>query len=70
MPPIYEFECQRCWTVTEVERKISERKQPCPCGECGSLETVQIISRSDFRLVGDWASVGYGGNVKKNGRKA
>jgi len=67
--PIYEFECHKCHAVTEVERKISERTQPCPCGNCGSLETEQIISRCDFSLVGDWASVGYGGNVKKGKKK-
>lgn len=48
--PIYEFECQKCYQVTELRLKISD-PQPGECPTCsGPLE--KLISPSSFVLKG------------------
>jgi putative FmdB family regulatory protein len=59
--PIYEWKCDDCKEVTEVDKKISEYNDPVDCGSCGSANTKrQIPSGTTFNLEGGgWFKDGY-----------
>jgi len=66
--PIYEFKCNECGSVTEIERAITKRTDPYTCPDCGSLKTEQQISKCTFTLVGGgWALSGYSSSEIKSG---
>ena len=67
--PIYEFECQRCKTHTEVFQKMSD-KPPTKCEKCGGrLEKLVSASAIQFKGSG-WYVTDYAGNGKKAAEKA
>jgi putative FmdB family regulatory protein len=41
--PIYEYECQQCGDITEIYQKTSS-KGPVFCENCGSRNTVKLVS--------------------------
>jgi putative FmdB family regulatory protein len=58
--PIYKFRCSNCAHVVETIQRMSERKAPAECSECGNEEFYQVISAPMFVLKGPgWASDGY-----------
>lgn len=59
--PTYEFRCPKCAKVVEINRSMKDESPVYCCDEnCGTIEMVQQISRSNFQLKGSgWASDGY-----------
>lgn len=56
--PVYEYECQSCENVHEVQQKMSDEPLK-NCPDCGG-EVTKLISRSSFQLKGGgWYSDGY-----------
>ena len=41
--PKYDFECNKCEVIFEVDCKISERNNTHACPECNSKKTNQVI---------------------------
>ena len=67
--PIYEFECKKCKTQTEVFQKMSD-KPPTKCDKCGGrLEKLVSASAIQFKGSG-WYVTDYAGNGKKAEEKA
>jgi putative FmdB family regulatory protein len=67
--PIYEFECQKCKTHSEVFQKMSD-KSPTKCAKCGGrLEKLVSASAIQFKGSG-WYVTDYAGNGKKAAEKA
>jgi putative FmdB family regulatory protein len=63
--PIYEFECDKCHEVFEINQSFTDPVPgKCPgCGQEGSLS--KIISRTSFQLKGSgWYASDYKGNAK------
>ncbi len=65
--PVYEYECQKCDKVFEVQQKIADE----PLGECPQCQAPvkKLMSMSSFQLKGGgWYADGYAsaGNGKKN----
>lgn len=61
MPPIFEYQCDRCHKKIEVTKSFrDESTEPCP--DCPDKpEMKKLISLSSFQLKGDsWASTNYG----------
>jgi len=58
--PKYEWKCKDCEEITEVDRKISEYKEPVTCEKCGSEETERLIpTGTSFNLEGNgWFNKG------------
>lgn len=55
---IYEYECQKCEKILEIEQKISEEPLD-KCPECGHV-IKRIISNTSFVLKGKgWFKDGY-----------
>lgn len=54
--PIYEYSCAHCLKTMEIIHKMNEpAKEICPA--CNEPGLVKLISKSDFRLVGNgWFS--------------
>jgi putative FmdB family regulatory protein len=67
--PIYEYECKKCKSHTEVFQKMSD-KPPVKCRKCGGrLE--KLISASAIQFKGSgWYVTDYAGNGKKAAEKA
>ena len=67
--PIYEYECQKCKSHTELFQKMSD-KPPVKCRKCGGrLE--KLISASAIQFKGSgWYVTDYAGNGKKAAEKA
>lgn len=60
--PLYEYQCDDCEEITELERPHLERHDPVKCDHCGSENTQLILSRTSFTLQGvGWAGDGYKG---------
>lgn len=67
--PIYEFECRKCNSHTEVFQKMSD-KLPTKCRKCGGrLEKLFSASAIQFKGSG-WYVTDYAGNGKKAAEKA
>ena len=62
--PIYEYECRKCGTRTEVFQKVDD-KPPVKCGKCGGrLE--KLISAPAIQFKGSgWYVTDYAGKGKK-----
>ena len=43
--PTYEYMCDDCGRVFELERPVSERDNEAPCPTCGSKRTKRLLSR-------------------------
>ncbi|MDR2338584.1 MAG: zinc ribbon domain-containing protein [Deltaproteobacteria bacterium] len=57
--PIYEYECENCHDVFEINQKVSD-PSPHECPACGKGPLHKIMSRSSFRLKGSgWYSSDY-----------
>lgn len=55
--PIYDYQCQSC---NKVEEFIVMGKTKIICPVCGSSDMKQLVSLSNFRLIGDnWSRDGY-----------
>ncbi len=67
--PIYEYECQKCKSHTELFQKMSD-KPPVKCRKCGGrLEKQVSASAIQFKGSG-WYVTDYAGNGKKAAEKA
>ena len=67
--PIYEYECQKCKSHTELFQKMSD-KPPVKCRKCGGrLEKLVSASAIQFKGSG-WYVTDYAGNGKKAAEKA
>ncbi len=67
--PIYEFECRKCKSHTEVFQKMRD-KPPTKCRKCGGrLEKLVSASAIQFKGSG-WYVTDYAGNGKKAAEKA
>lgn len=67
--PIYEFECRKCKSHTEVFQKMSD-KLPTKCRKCGGrLEKLFSASAIQFKGSG-WYVTDYASNGKKAAEKA
>lgn len=67
--PIYEYECRKCGTLTEVFQKM-DAKPPSKCGKCGG-RLDKRISASAIQFKGSgWYVTDYAGNGKKAAEKA
>ncbi len=67
--PIYEFECRKCKSHTEVFQKMKD-KLPTKCRKCGGrLEKLVSASAIQFKGSG-WYVTDYAGNGKKAAEKA
>ena len=56
--PVYEYECQGCGKVLEVQQKIADAPLAC-CPECNG-EVRKLVSMSSFQLKGGgWYADGY-----------
>ena len=67
--PIYEYECQKCKSHTELFQKMSD-KPPVRCRKCGGrLEKQFSASAIQFKGSG-WYVTDYAGNGKKAAEKA
>lgn len=72
--PVYEYECQKCDKVFEVQQKIADE----PLSECPQCQAPvkKLMSMSSFQLKGGgwyadgYASPGNGTNGTKNGDSA
>ena len=67
--PIYEFECQKCKTRTEVFQKLSD-KPPTKCSKCGGRLEKQISAPAIQFKGSGWYVTDYAGNGKKAAEKA
>ena len=61
--PIYQYECQSCETQFEAMATIAKREAPQECPDCGSLDSLKIITAVNLNFPGD-------GWVTKNNRVA
>lgn len=53
MPPIYDYECLECRSITEVITKRPD--DTVRCTKCGSEDTQRLISACGWELKGpDW----------------
>ena len=43
--PTYEYMCDDCGRVFELERSVSDRDKEAPCPTCGSKSTRRLLSR-------------------------
>ena len=67
--PIYDYECLKCKSHTEVFQKMSD-KPPVKCRKCGGrLEKQVSASAIQFKGSG-WYVTDYAGNGKKAAEKA
>lgn len=67
--PIYEYECLKCKSHTEIFQKMSD-KPPVKCDKCGGrLEKKVSASAIQFKGSG-WYVTDYAGNGKKAAEKA
>ena len=41
--PLYDYKCNKCENVQEIQCKISEMDDPKTCSECGATEMVKVI---------------------------
>jgi putative FmdB family regulatory protein len=59
--PKYEWECQECREVTEVDVPMRDYDKPVHCEKCGSDDTRRMISKgTTFNLEGGgWFKDGY-----------
>jgi putative FmdB family regulatory protein len=49
--PLYDFQCEQCEHVFEVERSMTEtRTETCP--KCGSKKTVKVFSSAGIQFKG------------------
>ena len=49
--PLYDFQCEQCETIFEVERSMTEtRTETCPA--CGSKKTVKVFSSAGISFKG------------------
>ena len=67
--PVYEYECDKCEKVFEVQQRISDAPlEKCP--EC-EAPVRKLMSMSSFQLKGGgWYSDGYSSTGNGNGSKA
>jgi putative FmdB family regulatory protein len=57
--PLYEYQCQDCQNIHEVQHRMSENG-PTDCPGCGCSALKRIISRTAFTLKGGgWYTDGY-----------
>ena len=58
--PVYEYECEGCRKILEIQQRMADRPlEVCP--ECGGVVR-KLISRSSFQLKGSgWYNDGYSG---------
>ncbi|MDR2406209.1 MAG: zinc ribbon domain-containing protein [Deltaproteobacteria bacterium] len=61
--PIYEYECDNCHHVFEINQKVSD-PSPAQCPECGKEGGLhKLISHSSFQLKGSgWYASDYKGD--------
>ena len=65
--PVYEYECNGCQKIFEVQQRIADAPVSV-CPECGG-NVRKLISMSSFRLKGGgWYTDGYSG--RSNGKDA
>lgn len=58
--PRYRYKCTDCNTHVELSQKMSERKPPSECQNCGCKTFTQVITAPMFVLKGrGWANDGY-----------
>lgn len=67
--PVYEYECQSCSKVFEIQQKIAD-KPLTTCPECAG-EVKKLMSMSSFQLKGGgWYADGYASSSGKAGASA
>lgn len=67
--PVYEYECQECKKVFEVQQKISD-KPLSDCPEC-QAPVKKLMSMSSFQLKGGgWYADGYSSTANGSTKKA
>lgn len=59
--PKYNWKCQKCEAVTEVDVPIRDYDKPVSCSECGSEDTKRLISGGTSFVLegGGWFKDGY-----------
>jgi putative FmdB family regulatory protein len=63
--PLYDFKCNDCETIFEVQCKISEKDSPHACPSCSSVKTNSVFLSAP--RLGD--SIALGINEKQRGFK-
>ena len=53
--PIYDYECAKCGSIFEAIVKRGEDPSPCP--DCGSRESIKLITAPAFHIKEDRATV-------------
>ena len=68
--PIYDYQCDSCNDVQEVQHKMSE-SGPDTCAACGKGPMKKILSAPAFMLKGGgWYSYVYSTSTAKSGNKS
>lgn len=52
--PVYEYKCQDCGVIVEDTRRADERLFSMDCPDCDG-SCYLIMSRTSFKLKGDWS---------------
>lgn len=63
--PYYDYECQQCKNIFEIQKRITdESAETCP--KCSSDDTKKVISVTNFQLKGGgWYAAHQSGSKKK-----
>jgi putative FmdB family regulatory protein len=48
--PLYEYQCECCGAIAERLIRPETAADTVACGQCGSAETVRLLSRVNFKL--------------------
>ncbi len=54
--PRYDFRCEECATVFEVERRMSQASAPAICPQCGGERTNKLLALVSFVAGGGTAT--------------
>ena len=66
--PVYEYECEDCRKIFEVQQKMSDAPLAC-CPDCKG-EVRKLVSMSSFQLKGGgWYADGYASSSEKSSNK-
>lgn len=60
--PLYEYQCAKCKTVSELLRDRSQRDQPCTCPACGSGRMRRMMSTFAGRVSSGGSSTSVAGS--------
>ena len=68
MAPLYDYLCQKCGIIEEIEQKITDEPLSI-CPKCEKSSVIRLISTTNFSLKGKrWAKDGYSGSNTKNNK--